>query len=275
MLFKGVKMNFGEYLTTHPNISQSVLRDIKWFGCELLNCSLFNLNNQQLSAMQIKKLNSTIKKLNKDVPLAYITKSAYFYNQKFFVNKNVLIPRMETEQLLELIINENKDKKDLKILDMCTGSGCIAITLKNNLNCVVTAVDYSTSALKVAKKNAKLLNAQINFVHSNMFDKLNTKYDIIVSNPPYIKTDIIKTLDNNVKDYEPKQALDGGQDGLDFYKIIATTASQYLKENGVLYLEIGHDQGTTVPKLLTTNFKDIIVKKDYDDQSRIVKCIRR
>ena len=268
-------MNFDDYLKNRPTLWGDTLRDIRWFGCELLNCNLYNLGKQELNNQQIKLLDSTAKKLNKGTPLSYITNTAYFYNQKFFVNKNVLIPRMETEQLLELIINENKDKKKLKILDMCTGSGCIAITLKNNLNCIVTAVDYSKAALNVAKKNAKLLNADINFVHSNMFDKVNDVYDIIVSNPPYIKTDVIDTLSNNVKDYEPKSALDGGKDGLDFYRIIAASAPQYLKKNGSLYLEIGHDQGSAVPKLLNTNFKDIIVKKDYDNNSRIVKCIRR
>lgn len=268
-------MKFGEYCKTLDHLSPELLRDVKWLGCEYLNCNLYDLNVMVVDDVTQKKLNLAITKLKNGEPLAYITNSAPFFGEKFYVDKNVLIPRMETELLLEWVIKDNKSKHDLKILDMCTGSGCIAIILKKYLNCTITAVDCDNNALKIAQKNAKRHNVNINFVQSNMFDKLSGQYDIIVCNPPYIPSKAIKKLDNNVKDYEPKLALDGGDDGLDYYRIIVNDSPAKLTNNGFLYLEIGHDQGRSVPQILKANFKNITVKKDYDNNDRMIKCVRR
>lgn len=268
-------MTFGEYCKTIDNLTTDILRDIKWLGCEYLNCNLCDLNNKFLSDDIQNKLTKALNELKKGKPLAYITNSAPFFGQVFYVDNNVLIPRMETEQLLEWIINDNKSKKGLKILDMCTGSGCIAITLKKHLDCTITAVDCSTNALNIAQKNAKLHNTKIEFVQSNMFDKLSNKYDIIVCNPPYIPSAEIQQLNSNVKDFEPTLALDGGDDGLNYYRIITKDSPSHIVKNGLLYLEIGHNQGQSVPQLLQTSFKNILVKKDYDNNNRMIKCERK
>ncbi|MBQ7602701.1 MAG: peptide chain release factor N(5)-glutamine methyltransferase [Clostridia bacterium] len=268
-------MNLDDYCNKHNLIDTNIIRDLKWLACDYLNCGLFELKDKIIDGVAEKFLDNGLKELKKQTPLAYVTKKAPFFGTNFFVDKNVLIPRMETEQLLELIIKENKHRHNLKILDMCTGSGCIAIILKKHLDCSLTAVDVSAQALKIAQKNAKLHNAEICFIKSDMFDKIDDKYDIIVSNPPYIATNEIETLDNAVKDYEPKKALDGGKDGLDFYRVIADNAPNFLKTRGLLYLEIGHNQGKSVSKLLDKNFEDVLVIKDYDKHDRIVRCIRR
>lgn len=268
-------MNFDDYCSKHNIIDANIIRDLKWLACDYFNCSLFELKDKKIDSTAETFLNNGLKELKKQTPLAYLIKKAPFFGTNFIVDKNVLIPRMETEQLLELIIKENKNKHNLKILDMCTGSGCIAIILKKNLDCSVTAVDVSYQAINIAQKNAKLHNTEICFIKSNMFDKIDDKYDIIVSNPPYIATDEISNLDSSVKDYEPIMALDGGKDGLDFYRIIAEQAPRFLKTQGLLYLEIGYNQGKSVPKLLDKNFENVLVKQDYDKHDRIVKCIRR
>lgn len=268
-------MDFKQYIK-ELNINNSDLkRDINWLGCYLFKCAIHDLDKQSISLEQKKSLDEGLKKLKQHIPLAYIINYAPFFGKEFFVDESVLIPRMETELLVEKIINENKNKKQLKILDLCTGSGCIAITLKEHLDCVVTASDVSKKALNTAKTNAKKHKVEIEFINSNMFEKINQTFDIIVSNPPYIKTSEIEKLDSSVKDFEPSLALDGGQDGLDFYKKIAQNAPKFLKNDGILYLEIGFDQGKHLENLLKDNFCDIEIIKDYDKNDRIIKCRRK
>ena len=268
-------MNFKTYLKDLQLTNEDVKRDLTWLGCFVLNKKKHEVENTELLNGDIKKLNKGLAKLKKGVPLAHIIKTAPFYGLDFFVNKNVLIPRMETEILVEKVINDYKQQKQLEILDLCTGSGCIAITLKKSLDCNVLAVDVSKKALKIAQKNAKLHSTAINFIKSNMFDGINKKFDIIVSNPPYISHNEIEKLPLSVKNFDPRIALDGGNDGLDFYRIIANQAASFLKGNGTLYLEIGFDQGESVPKLLEENFKNVEVFKDFDNNNRIIKCLRR
>ena len=268
-------MNYKEFLSSFNLELDDLKRDARWLGCKVFNCKPSLVLEQEVNSKEEKLLTSYIKRLKNNEPLAHIINSAPFFGFDFYVDENVLIPRMETELLVEKIINENKNTKNLKILDVCTGSGCIAIALKKNLDCKVFALDYSEKALKIAKKNAQNHNADITFFRSDMFSEVNETFDIIVSNPPYIQTDEIKTLQNSVKNFEPILALDGGKDGLKFYKIIAENAQNYLKENAKLYLEIGYNQGLSVPKLLEKNFKDIQVCKDYDKNDRIVICKRR
>lgn len=202
-------------------------------------------------------------------PLQYIVHNQYFYGNKFYVNENVLIPRADTEILVEEVLKIAQ--KTEHVLDLCTGSGCIAISLKKAKDTInVTASDVSTNALTVAMINAKINNADVNFVKSDLFNNINKKYDIIVSNPPYIKTEDMDGLQEEVK-YEPHLALDGGNSGLDFYEEIIEKSNNYLNNNGVIALEIGYNQAEDVKRILEENkFKDIKIIKDYGNNDRVV-----
>lgn len=197
-----------------------------------------------------------------------------FYGLRFDVNKKVLTPRMETELLVEQVLKVAKNISQPKILDLGTGSGAIAVTVaKNNPYAVVTAVDISKSALEVAEGNAKKNEVKVEFLHTNCFEglKRKRKFDIIVSNPPYIATDDIKTLDKNVRECDPLLALDGGQDGLDFYRKIIPNATRRLTAGGTLLFEVGKGQAAAVRKLMRENgFEEIKTIKDYNKIERIV-----
>lgn len=216
-----------------------------------------------------------IQKLRQGIPLEHITHQKEFMKLNFFVNENVLIPRQDTEILVEEVIKIAKKINAKKILDLCTGSGAIAVSLAKYLpETEVTAIDISNEALKIAKKNAisNHVENQITFISSDMFTNLNEKkFDIIVSNPPYIKRNVIEELEEQVKK-EPYIALDGGEDGLYFYKKIIKESYQYLKYNGYLCLEIGFDQKIDVIDLIENEkkFEDTYSKKDLYDNDRIV-----
>ena len=216
-----------------------------------------------------------IKGLIEGIPLQHITHQQEFMRLNFYVNEKVLIPRPDTEILVEEVINVANRINAKKILDLCTGSGAIAVSLAKYLpNVQVTALDISKDALSVAKVNAKKndVENQITFVESNLFQELaKEKYDIIVSNPPYIKKEIIKKLDEEVRK-EPCIALDGGNDGLDFYRKIIKESDEYLKFNGYLCLEIGYDQKEEVCELIKKEDKYINTysKKDLCGNDRIV-----
>ena len=219
-----------------------------------------------------------LEKIISGIPLQYITNKQSFYGLDFYVDENVLIPQPDTEILVEEVLNicekeKNKESK-FEILDMCTGSGCIGISLKKNLKkSNVTLSDISSKTLKVAKKNSKQNNVKVDFINSDMFSKIEKKYDVIVSNPPYIKKSVISSLSREVKN-EPHIALDGGEDGLDFYRIIANEAYKYLNKNGILALEIGFDQKNEVIALLekTKKYKNIKCIKDLSENDRVVIC---
>ncbi len=238
-----------------------------------------------------------IAKRAKHVPLQHILGSAWFMGLEFRVNKDVLIPRQDTELLVETVLDREKeaarkvecnncsadnatDKTDsgnaagLKILDLCTGSGCIAISLKKlGLYSYVAASDYSEAALDVARDNARDNDAVIDFIYSDMFAEIDKTFDVIVSNPPYIPSRDIEELQPEVKDYDPMSALDGGGDGLTFYRIIAEQAGARLNAGGRLYLEIGCDQAEAVTTLLTDKgYCNIEVLKDLNDRDRVVTC---
>ncbi len=232
-------------------------------------------DNEHLSKNQEDKFFDGISKLSKGIPIEHITHSKEFMKLDFFVDENVLIPRQDTEVLVEEVIKIAQKIKARKILDLCTGSGAIAVSLAKYLpNTEITALDISNKALEVAKLNAKTnkVENQITFVESNLFENLSKeKYDIIVSNPPYIKQDIIKELDEEVQK-EPHIALDGGKDGLDFYRKIIKTGYEYLKYGGYLCLEIGYDQKEEVMNLLDNNDQYINKKciKDLYDNDRVI-----
>lgn len=220
------------------------------------------------------KYENCIKELIKGKPLQYITNKQEFMGLNFYVDENVLIPQPDTEILVEKAIEIAETTQKNKILDICTGSGCIAISLAKKINnAQITAVDISNSALNVANKNAINNNVEnkIKFINSDMFNNIVEKFDIIVSNPPYIETETINKLEIEVQN-EPHVALDGGIDGLKFYKIIANNAFEYLNENGYLLLEIGYNQQESVTQLLqdTGKYKNIETIKDLGGNYRVV-----
>ncbi len=227
-----------------------------------------------------------IKKRAAFVPVQYITGRQDFMGMTFSVNENVLIPRQDTEVLVEKVLKliENKkvafQDKVMRVLDMCTGSGCIAISISKLGNVDVTAVDISEKALETAKSNATNLGAdRVKFVKSNLFEKINMnngveqsqRYDIIVSNPPYIPSKVVDGLMPEVREHEPRLALDGTEDGLEFYRRITEQSVEYINENGWLCYEIGCEQGDDVRNIMLENgYKDVKVIKDLAGLDRVV-----
>ncbi len=214
-----------------------------------------------------------IEKRCKHIPLQHLTKEQEFMGLRFMVNENVLIPRQDTECLVEEVMCDMGD--GLRVLDMCTGSGCIIISLskyKNDYEAV--GVDVSEKALEVARKNAALNEVKVDFVLSDLFAGLdiNNKFDVIVSNPPYIESDVVDTLMPEVKDYEPRMALDGDSDGLKYYRLITEEAACYLNPGGSLYYEIGYNQAEAVKNIMEkSGFTDVCVVKDLAGLDRVVK----
>ena len=228
--------------------------------------------DEEISENDIEEYQILIEQRGKHIPLQQLTKEAYFYGMKFFVNENVLIPRQDTEVLVEQVLSLSKGKENLKLLDMCTGSGCILLALLANLKQASgTGVDLSEKALEVAQRNGKELGIEVSWVQSDLFDKVSGSYDIIVSNPPYIETSVIEGLMDEVKLYEPCMALDGTEDGLFFYREITMQAGKYLKNNGILAFEIGYNQGKAVSEFMKENgYKEVQVLQDLAGLDRVV-----
>ena len=222
-----------------------------------------------------KTLDEGIELLNKGIPVQYIVGNVDFYGYNFKVNENVLIPRFETEELVEKTIkyiNKYLDKK-VDILDLGTGSGCIAITLKKELDCNVDAVDISPKALEIAKLNAKNNNVDITFYEGDMLNPINKIYDVIISNPPYIAYN--EEIMDIVKNNEPHTALYAEDNGLKYYKDIISNANKYLKEKSIIAFEIGEKQGKLILEYAKNYFKDsiITVEKDMQNRDRFVFII--
>lgn len=216
-----------------------------------------------------------INKRAEHIPLQHITGIVNFYGREYKVNANVLIPRQDTEILVEEVMKLTNSES--RVLDMCTGSGCIIISLalNKNLNEAV-GVDLSAKALKVAEENAANLGASdVNFIESNLFESLDlsmeNKFDMIVSNPPYIETDVIRTLSDEVKLHDPMMALDGHEDGLYFYRKITSCAPKFLKNGGWLLYEIGYNQADAVSVIMRdAGFRDVSTVKDLAGLDRVV-----
>lgn len=238
-----------------------------------------------LEENQFKKFIDLFEKRMNKMPMAYIFNEKEFMGFNFYVDENVLIPRPDTELIVEeLIYHINKltpKNKDLKVLDMCVGSGAIIISsaklINDKDNVSLYAVDISKEALSISKKNALNLNADnITFIQSDLFssknlDPLKGKLDIIVSNPPYIKEDVIESLESDVKNFEPMIALSGGQSGMDFYNKIIEDSREFLKLDGILIFESGHDQAEDIIfKMKECGFTDIYSKKDIQGFDRMV-----
>ncbi|MBP3325428.1 MAG: peptide chain release factor N(5)-glutamine methyltransferase [Coprococcus sp.] len=217
---------------------------------------------------------SLIEKRSQRIPLQYITGIAGFMGMDFHTAKDVLIPRMDTETLvmkaLELIKNCKTDFP--KVLDLCCGSGCIGISVKKlSDKCHVTLADISDAALALTKENAMVLGASCDVIKSDLFEKINDRYDFIISNPPYIESDVIESLMPEVRNYEPRLALDGSSDGLVFYRRIIWDAAKYLKDDGYVLFEIGNNQAEDVQHLLVdAGYDDIHVIKDLCGNDRVV-----
>ena len=229
--------------------------------------------NQQVSPDDFDKIKSMSCKRACGVPLAYITGKKEFMSLEFKVNSSVLIPRPETEELVSLIIGLYKGKR-VRILDLCTGSGAICCALAHYLgDAICTGADISADALTVARENAQSLGVsdRCEFV---CYDVLNPagfehQFDIVVSNPPYIESHVIPSLEDTVKNNEPIIALDGGADGLSFYRKITNDIDMYLKTGGMLFFEIGYNQGEDLKNLMTARFNDIKIIKDLSGNDRI------
>ena len=223
---------------------------------------------------------NSINKIINGVPLQYITHNQEFMKLNFYVDSNVLIPQPDTEILVEETINiiksNNFFNKEIKVLDLCTGSGAIAVSISKYTNANVYASDISENALEIAQKNAKLNNAEIKFILSDMFNNIKEQFDVIVSNPPYIESNVIKTLPKDVQS-EPILALDGGKDGLNFYRKIADNAYNYLSENSFICMEIGYNQKNDVIEILnkTNKYKNIKTVKDLSGNDRCIIANKR
>ena len=219
-----------------------------------------------------EKLKAALDKRLTHMPVQYITGYQNFMGLEFMVSKDVLIPRMDTETLVEEVLRLGLS--NVRVLDICTGSGCILLSiLKYVYGSSGVGVDISDGALGVAKANSEALGIDATFIKSDMFENIpkDERFDIVVSNPPYIRSDVIGTLMSEVKDYEPILALDGSEDGLKFYRIIADRAPEYLNNGGMLFLEIGYDQGAEVSALLSAaGFMDVEVIKDLSGLDRVV-----
>ena len=230
---------------------------------------------------QIPAYRELIEKRGSHIPLQYLTGTAYFMGFEFKVTPDVLIPRMDTETLAGEAVKFLKRRRDVcknktRVLDLCTGSGCLAVSLKlMEGNSEVSASDISPEALAVARGNAGKYGAAITFIESDLFEKIDGKFDLIVSNPPYIREDVIPGLAREVKDHEPHLALSGGKSGLDFYRRICREAPEHLAPGGALMMEIGYDQYADTAGLMTENgFMNVRRVRDLSGQDRVVTGIK-
>ncbi len=243
------------------------------FVCGTDRNTLLAHGDSELTGEQESAYRELLKKRSRHIPLQYLTGVQDFMGLEFAVNEHVLIPRQDTEILAEEALKNLHD--GMQVLDLCTGSGCILISLLNySNNCEGVGADISEEALRTAALNAGRLlggRANITFVQSDLFENVRGMFDMIVSNPPYIKSEAIGTLMPEVRDYEPRQALDGGEDGLLFYRRILRESSRYLRKGGMLLFEIGYDQGEEVSGLMEqAGFLEVRVVRDYGGLDRVV-----
>lgn len=247
--------------------------DVEWIVCAAtgLKRSELEKNKTIVQPTHVKKAIETAKQRASGRPLWYILGDTDFYGYTIKVDERVLIPRPETEELVAFAAQEIKPES--RVLDLCTGSGAIAIAVKLKTSANVTASDISECALELAAQNAENNKADVTFIKSDMFAEIDGKFDVIISNPPYIPAADIEGLDKSVKDYEPRIALDGGADGLDFYRIIAKGAVNKLNEGGKLFLEVGIGQAEDVKKLLEqAGFNTVEIRKDISGIERMIKA---
>lgn len=242
--------------------------DVDWLTTAVLHVKAEDLTKElKIPFGWVLRVQKMCERIHAGEPWQQVLGTAEFFGRNFQIDKNVLIPRQETELVCEQALKHITNKS--KVLDLCCGSGVLGVTVDLEKGAKVTLADVSKEALAVAKFNAKKLKARVKVVKTDMFANVKGKFDVIVCNPPYIESDAITTLDASVRDYEPHLALDGGKDGLDFYRILANQASEHLKPNGTLVLEVGYNQGQTVCNLLKDKFQ-VEFLKDYSGNDRIV-----
>ena len=239
--------------------------------CKINRTFYYSHMDDAMTTEQYSEYEIAIRKRGERIPLQYITGEQEFMGLNFKVNSNVLIPRQDTESLVEEALKICQP--GMKILDLCTGSGCIAISLmKNAPGMTCTGSDISKQALLVAKENGRMHEVVIDWVRSNLYENINERFDLIVSNPPYIPGPQILELMPEVRDFEPVGALDGGEDGLDFYRHITAQSKDYLNKDGYLYLEIGYDQGPAVTNMMcAAGYREVSVIRDLARHERIGK----
>lgn len=243
---------------------------------ELINVNPLELYNHLDDYIELEiaeKYKSSVKSLANGEPIQYVLGNVNFYGNKFYVNKNVLIPRFETEELVENTIKYAKEmfKEPVDIIDLGTGSGIIGLTLEKKLNTnSVDLIDISSKALEVTKINKENLTSKANLVLSDMFENVNKKYDIIISNPPYIKT--VEEIEDIVKNNEPELALYAGIDGLDCYRKILKDVKKHMKQKCLIAFEIGMTQANDITNLIKENLENvsIVVKKDLSEKDRMI-----
>ena len=267
---------FGNDYLINKNI-QNYKLDVEILASETINKSRehFLLNEKnKFTKKEFNKFNKLLKQRNNRQPLAQIINKKEFWKKNLYIDGNVLIPRPESEHLVEETINLIKDSANYSILDIGCGSGCLIISiLLEKIKCRGTALDVSKKAIKVSKINAKMQHIQnrIKFIHSDIDKLIVGKYDLIVTNPPYINKHKIKYLDEEVRIFEPKLALDGGIDGLSKIKDIILKSSKLIKRGGKLIIEIGFDQKFKVKEILKKNFFYVNkVVKDYSGKDRCI-----
>ena len=272
-------MTYREAIETGTRILQKEnIADAKidaWYllqmACKIDRNFYYLHEEDELTAEQQSEYESTVHKRAEHVPLQYIIGEQEFMGLKFKVNSNVLIPRQDTETLVEEALRIAKP--GMRVLDLCTGSGCIIISLaKNVADISCTGSDISKQALLVAKENAKANEVEVEWERSDLFENISGTFDLIVSNPPYIPTGEIPGLMPEVRDFEPVDALDGKEDGLYFYRIITEKSPEYLTSDGYLYFEIGYDQGEAVSAMMRQcGYTQVEVLKDLAGNDRVVK----
>ena len=265
-------INLGEKVLNMADVADAKID--AWLLLEMvckIDRSFYYLHMEdEVAEEQLSEYEIALRKRAEHVPLQYIVGEAEFMGLKFKVNSNVLIPRQDTETLVEEALKVVKP--GMKVLDLCTGSGCIIVSIVHNVPEVEgTATDISKQALLVAKENAKLNQVSVTFERSDLFDNVTGTYDVIVSNPPYIRTGEVVKLMPEVQEFEPMEALDGKEDGLYFYRKIIKECKAYLKPGGHILFEIGYDQGEAVSGLLKeAGFKNVTVIKDLAHNDRVV-----
>lgn len=218
--------------------------------CFSITREAYYLRRNQAAGSLAERYRELIKERAQRVPLQYLTGVQWFMGLEFEVNPHVLIPRQDTETLVETVLSRFREQKGASVLDVCTGSGCIAVSLAH-YGCFsrVDASDISADALQTAAANARKNGAKVRFLESDLLEQVDSRYDVIVSNPPYIEEKVIEELEPEVKDHEPRLALCGGRDGLDFYRRLLQSAPSHLRAGGAVFVEIGYDQWESVSRL--------------------------
>ena len=267
-------VNLGEKVLSMADIAEA--KTDAWLLLEMvckIDRSFYYLHMEEdMPEEQMSEYQIALRKRAEHVPLQYIVGETEFMGLKFKVNSSVLIPRQDTETLVEEALKVVRP--GMRVLDLCTGSGCVIVSILHNVSDVEGyAVDISKQALNVAKENARLNDVPVLFEHSDLFDHVTGTFDVIVSNPPYICTDEIAKLMPEVRDFEPMEALDGKEDGLYFYRVLALECSKHLNKGGCVYFEIGYDQAGAVSRILTiAGYREIEVIKDEPGLDRVVKA---